>query len=247
MINKKQGNGAGMNLGSKRMLKGLLSVCVAVLLSSPLPVVTAANVVLEPLTLQQGSLISAKIPQFDSGLAPTPMARLNEQLRHVVLKRLHDFETVSYQTRLAPQLPTGIKASLIFMADYEVFRNDADFVSLTQQVYQYTGGAHGMTWQIGHTIDLATGRQLMLADLFLPEANYTERLSQFVRTEGAARQLPMWDFKGVNRQSSFYLSTDSIVLFFQQYEVAPYSAGIIKMQIPYRQVADILRPELRLW
>ena len=236
-----------MNLGSKRMLKGLLSVCVAALLSSPLPVATAANVVIESLNMQQGSLISAKIPQFDSGLAPMPMAGLNEQFRQVVLKRLPEFETVSYQTRLAPQLPTAIKASLIFMADFEVFRNDTDFVSLTQQVYQYTGGAHGMTWQIGHTIELTTGRLLMLADLFLPEANFAERLSQFVRAEGAARQLPMWDFKGVDRQSAFYLSDDGIVLFFQQYEVAPYSAGIIKMQIPYRQVADILRQELRLW
>jgi hypothetical protein len=236
-----------MNIGSKRVVKGLLSVCVAGLLSSPLSVVTAANVVIESLNMQQGSLISAKIPQFDSGLAPTPMARLNEQFRQVVLKRLPDFETVSYQTRLAPQLPTAIKASFTFMADFEVFRNDPDFLSLTQQVYQYTGGAHGMTWQVGHTIDLATGRQLMLADLFLPEANYAERLSQFVRAEGAARQLPMWEFKGVNRQSAFYLSNDGIVLFFQQYEIAPYSAGIIKMQIPYRQVADILRTELRLW
>ncbi len=236
-----------MRLSSKRILKGLVSVCVAASLSSQLPVVTAANVVVESLTLQRGSLISAKIPQLDRGLAPAPMARINEQLRQAVLKRLPDFESVSYQTRLAPQLPAAIKAAFIFMADYEVFRNDTDFVSLTQQVYQYTGGAHGMTWQIGQTIDLSTGRQLMLADLFLPEANYRERLGQFVRTEGAARQLPMWKFKGVHPQSAFYLSDDGIVLFFQQYEVAPYSAGIIKMQIPYRQVADILRPELRLW
>ena len=99
-----------------------------------------------------------------------------------------------------------------------------------------------MTRQTGHTIDRESGRLLNLGDVFVARANYAERLNRFVREEGRVRQLPMWDFKGIGAQSAFYLSDVGVVLFFQQYEIAPYSAGIIQMQFPYELLADILQP-----
>lgn len=101
-----------------------------------------------------------------------------------------------------------------------------------------------MTWQTGHTIDLVSAQRLLLPDLFRTGSNYAERLNRFVREQGAAKNLPMWEYKGIGTDSAFYLNDDGIVLFFQPYEVAPYSEGIVRMMIPYRLVADILRPEI---
>ena len=134
-----------------------------------------------------------------------------------------------------------------FAAEYEVFRSDANIISLIQRVYQFTGGAHGMTIQTGHTIDRTSGRQLTLADLFVTGANYAERMNRFVLEEGRTRKLAMWDFKGIGEKAAFYLSDTGIVLFFQQYEIAPYSAGIVQMQIPYELMKDILQPGLAHW
>ena len=203
----------------------------------------AAPALIVPMQVQQGSLVSLKIPQFDSGMSGAAMAMFNEQYRQEIFRRLHEFEAVAYETRLTPKLPAAVKSAMKFMADYEVFRSDARLVSLTQKVYQFTGGAHGMSWQIGHTIDLETARRIELPDLFAYGAPFAERLTRLVREEGAARNLPMWNFKGIGDNAAFYLHEDAIVLFFQPYEVAPYSEGIVSMRIPVSMLEDILRPE----
>ena len=215
-----------------------------VLLTSGLQAAEASPVVIVPMQLQQGSLVSVRIPQFDGGMPGEAMAMFNERYRQVVLQRLREFEPIAYETRLMPQLPAAVKNALMFMAEYEVFRSDATIVSLTQKVYQFSGGAHGMTWQTGHTIDIVNAKQLLLPELFAAGSDYAERLNRFVREQGAARNLPMWEFKGVGVKSAFYLNEDGVVLFFQPYEVAPYSEGVVHMLIPYRLLADILRPEI---
>ena len=211
-------------------------------LAHAVPVLAAEPAQIVPMQLQQGKLISAQIPQINRGLPPELMSQCNEVFRQVVLQQLQTFETVAYKTRLIDSMPESVKAGLTFMAEYEVFRADSQIISLIQRVYQYTGGAHGMTRQTGHTIDRASGRRLNLGDLFVPGASFAERMNHFVREEGRVRQLPMWDFKGIGAQSAFYLSDAGVVLFFQQYEIAPYSAGIIQMQVPYEILADILQP-----
>ena len=223
---------------------GLLILCMVLTMINAVPVFAATPVQIVPMQLQQGTLISVQIPQIDSGLPPELMSHYNEVFRQVVLQPLKTFETSAYKTRLIDSMPEAVKAGLTLRAEYEVFRSDAKFISLIQRFYQFTGGAHGMTLQIGHTIDRTSGRQLNLVDLFLNGANYAERMNQFVLEEGRARKLPMWDFKGIGEKSAFYLSDTGIVLFFQQYEIAPYSAGIIQMQIPYELMLDILQPGL---
>ena len=192
----------------------------------------AETVEISTLQIQQGTLVSTKIPQFSSGLAPELLSLHNEKFRQLVFGDLAEFELIVFKTRLAPHLPESIKTGLTLMAEYEVFRNDQQVISLVQRVYQYTGGAHGMTLQTAYTIDLVTGRNQILADLFVPGSDYAERLSRIVRKVGVDRKLPLWDFKGIGTHSTFFLSDEGLVLFFQPYEIAPYSEGIVKILVP---------------
>lgn len=222
----------------------ILILCMSLVLTHAGLALAVPHAQVVPMQLQQGEFISVQIPQLDSGFSPEVMSQLNELFRQSVLQRLQSFESIAYQTRTVDSMPESIRASLTFRAEYEVFRSDAQIISLIQRVYQYTGGAHGMTIQTGHTIDRTSGRQLTLANLFVTGANYAERINRFVIEEGRARKLPMWDFKGIGEKAAFYLSDTGIVLFFQQYEIAPYSAGIVQMQIPYELMKDILQPGL---
>ena len=222
----------------------LIMLGFVLLTGGRLQTVEASQVAIVPMQLQQGSLISLKIPQFDAGMSSESMAMFNEQFRQTVMQPLRNFESVAYETRLAPQLPAAVKNAMTFTADYEVFRSDERIASITQIIYQFTGGAHGMSLLIGYTIDLMNERRMQLPHLFAAGTNYAERLNRFIREEGAKRKLPMWGFKGIDDESAFYLNDKGIVLFFQQYEIAPYSEGIIRMLIPYSRVADILRPEI---
>ena len=204
----------------------------------------AASVTVSSLKIEQGDYLGATIPQFESGMEPRLLSKFNETYRNVVLQAFGKFETVALRMRADSQIPDHMKNSMTFRAGYEMFRNDDRFVSVTQKTYQYTGGAHGMSWMSASTIDLQTGSEYELVDLFVSGADYASRLNEVVRREGRIRKLPLWGFKGVGADSGFYLTNDGVVLFFQLYEIAPYSEGFVKMLIPYQEIADILRAEV---
>ena len=200
----------------------------------------AAAARVEPLQLTCGKWMSASIPQLQNDLPPERLSALNEMLRQVVLTAYGQFEQAALETRADSRLPEHLKNALTFRANYEIFRNDRQFVSVGQLVYQFTGGAHGMSFLTASTVSVSSGRTISLADLFLPGSNYRERLDGTVRRVGAARGLPLWGYNGVKETANYYLTDKGLVLFFQPYEIAPYSEGIVRIMAPYQELADIL-------
>lgn len=205
----------------------------------PVPIVEAV-VTVETMHITQGTRVQATVPQLQNGLHSKILSDVNELFRNAVLTAYRRFEQAALETRTDPHLPEHMKDALTFRADYEIYRNDSQFLSLGQTAYQYTGGAHGMSFLTAFTIQLPAGRLCKLADLFVAGTNYRDRLTAIVRREGASRGLPLWDFRGVTEASGFYLTDDGLVLFFQPYEIAPYSEGIVKISVRYRELADIL-------
>lgn len=221
----------------KRFVKAF--VWILALLFLPVHSATAATTV-EPLQLTCGKWLSATIPQLQNDLTPKQLSLLNAKLRQVVLTAYEQFEQTALETRADSKMPEHLKNALTFRANYEVFRNDQQFVSVGQLVYQFTGGAHGMSSLTATTFRISSGRAISLADLFLPGSNYRERLEGTVRRVGTARGLPLWGFNGVKENANYYLTDQGLVLFFQPYEIAPYSEGIVKILVRYQEVADLL-------
>lgn len=199
-----------------------------------------AAVRVEPLQLTCGQWMLATIPQLQNDLPPKQLSALNAMLRQVVLTAYGQFEQAALETRADSRMPEHLKNALTFRANYEIFRNDRQFVSVGQLVYQFTGGAHGMSSLTATTVRISSGRAISLADLFLPGSDYRERLDVAVRRVGTARGLPLWGFNGIKETANFYLTDKGVVLFFQPYEIAPYSEGIVKIMAPYQELADIL-------
>jgi hypothetical protein len=117
-------------------------------------------------------------------------------------------------------------------------------ISLYFDAYQFTGGAHGGTVRTSDTWNLKEGDRMRLADFF-PEgfpyrAYIFEQIDAQIAQEtqsGAndffedARELVRQTFN----EESFYLTDDGIVIYFQQYDIAPYSSGIVEFLIPYQE------------
>ncbi len=228
-----------VSLLSRRVvtISGFIFLLAVLVVSLP---IAEAAVVVEKMHITQGTRVEATVPQLQDGPHPRILSHANELFRNVVLTAYRRFEQAALETRADPHLPEHMRDALTFRADYEIFRNDLQFLSLGQTVYQYTGGAHGMSFLTAFTIQLPAGRVCKLADLFVAGTNYRDRLTAIVRREGASRGLPLWDFQGVKEDAGFYLTDDGLVLFFQPYEIAPYSEGIVKMLVRYRDLADVL-------
>ncbi len=133
--------------------------------------------------------------------------------------------------------------------DYRVAYNQNGFLSLVFQDYQYAGGAHGTTVQTSFTIPLKTGQPMALKDLFTTGADYQAIVNNGVKTQLNERDLTaalFEPFSGIGENRSFYLSNDGVVVYFQQYEILPYVAGIQEFTTSYTSIEGLLKEQILL-
>ena len=117
-------------------------------------------------------------------------------------------------------------------------------LSLYFDRYEYTGGAHGLTIRSSDTWNVASSSPIRLASLFpfVDEVdeyvidNIVEQIDQLVMTESEV--FPYFeDYETLVKENynpnNFYLSHKGIIIYFQQYAIAPYSTGIPEFLISY--------------
>jgi hypothetical protein len=145
-------------------------------------------------------------------------------------------------------------------SDYRVTCNRNGLLSITCEFYEYTGGAHGMTFRNSYNIDLSTGRQLALKDLFKEDTDYKEIINREIERQIAADPDKFftgeeWGFKTISDNQAFYLedagtaedgvspagNVPGLVVYFDLYEIAPYAAGFPEFKIPWNLFGDTVQ------
>lgn len=136
---------------------------------------------------------------------------------------------------------------------YNVRRSNDLLIVQKSGYYFMQGAAHGMPIEETYHIDLYTGKIYSLKDLFKPNSNYVEKLTNIVKkqmgksqNEGTKTYL-LDDFKSIREDQNFVLFKDYIQLYFYPYEVASYAEGFAKFSIPYEEINDILDTDSDFW
>lgn len=125
---------------------------------------------------------------------------------------------------------------------YIIRTNRNGILSISIEIYWFSGGAHGMTVLQSVTFDVNTGRIYRLKDLFEENADYVKRLSDIVKRQIAERNIPVIeDFTSIDADQDFYIEGKTLVIYFQLYELAPYAYGFPSFPIPTREISDIIR------
>lgn len=118
---------------------------------------------------------------------------------------------------------------------YQYYATD-DILSLYVDYYSFTGGAHGMTERKAYNFDFKTGEELELSYFFAPEGNYPEMINEIVQAEINRNPEIYFEgeggFQGIKEDQGFYVENDNLIVFFLQYEIAPYAAGIRTFAVP---------------
>ncbi|WP_313756049.1 DUF3298 and DUF4163 domain-containing protein [Tissierella sp.] len=124
---------------------------------------------------------------------------------------------------------------------WELKNNDKGILSLTLINYAFSGGAHGLTIVKGLTFDIKNGRLYELKDLFKPGVNYVKVLSEEIEEQIEDRNIQtLEEFKSIKPDQDFYIADLSLTIFFQEYEIAPYSYGILYFPISIYEIQDII-------
>lgn len=121
-----------------------------------------------------------------------------------------------------------------FYMTYKITWNKGCITSLYIDEYTYLGGAHGSTIRTSDTWDFSVGRRLYLKDLYPKEHMLKDKVQktiegQIIEQLKTSPQSYFDDYAKLVAKTlnlnSFYLTQDGVVLYFQQYDIAPYAAG----------------------
>lgn len=121
---------------------------------------------------------------------------------------------------------------------YQIPFNQDGFLSLVTECYQYTGGAHGMTFKTAYNLDLNRDRLLSLRDFFPERDNYVADIKTEIKAAIAADPDTYFPeavetVDGWAGEFPFHLEEDNVVIFFHPYDLACYAAGFREFKIPY--------------
>ncbi len=137
-----------------------------------------------------------------------------------------------------------------------IARHDERVVSLIVLSSLYSGGTHPNSAQVAYNLDMENQRILRLEDI-IAESGAGE-LAKLVLEKVDEKFAPIDGGNGLfddyaatietsmtygNMTAYWYLNDVGLVVFYNQYELGPYAAGIIKAELPYDELDGILNPE----
>src|SRR6266540_1754520 len=231
----------------------ILLIMLACNALAPVPTITPSLVppTATPIILisKQVTLISApfneisQTPQLTGSQDPRLMA-FNQRLNELVTKEV-DIWRQSFLQNTAPTVNNGSTLDVTYallsqIGDIWSFKFDSSFYS--------DGAAHPGLNSFTLNYDLGQGRELALADLFLPNTNYLEEISKYCIAElskqpffdsssSSGAQPPLENYRNWN------ITPDGLMITFDEYQVAPYAAGPQKVVVPYSALQALINPQ----
>lgn len=128
----------------------------------------------------------------------------------------------------------------LYIRTLQYVNKSGGYASLLLDCSNYTGGAHGMNWYQAYNINLKDGTLLTADQLFEDPQKGTAQLRQIVLDKIA--EAPEDYFPSANEYVDgletfqFFLTEGKLTLWFNPYELAPYAAGLITIQVPFEEL-----------
>lgn len=193
--------------------------------------------------------LNIKYPIVNIYNNPRAERRINNQIRMHVNNYLRYVSTTLYNQAINTYMDS-LENNFPFHSyeaymEYTITYNDNCFLSLYTDIYEYTGGAHGNTIRTSNTWELCTGENIYLYYFFKPYTDYHHIITQEIiaQAEENLEKNPgiyFDDYKDLIitnfNPNSFYMSHNGITIYYQQYDIAPYSTGIVEFTIPYVKI-----------
>lgn len=122
---------------------------------------------------------------------------------------------------------------------YTITYNKEPIISLYQDEYIFSGGAHGNTVRTSQNWDLKYNDQFSLSDIYYDNPNYILFILREINRQIVenGKELYFADYCSLVLDTfninQFYITPNYVVVYFGQYDIAPYSTGIPEFKIIY--------------
>lgn len=186
--------------------------------------------------------IKVQIPQL-TGSDDARVAAFNQRMTALVTTEVD----VWRKSFLENTFPTVANGSLLEVSP-TLISQPGDLWSFKFDFHFYSdGAAHPGTYSITLNYDLDQGKELALADLFLPNSNYLEAIADYCKSELSKQpffDVPFSDGANpiVENYRNWNITSDGLMITFDEYQVAPYAAGPQVVQVPLDAIRPVLDP-----
>jgi hypothetical protein len=152
-----------------------------------------------------------------------------------------------------PDDEEGIEAVYSQIEKSDVVMNENGFLTIEHHTWSYEGGAHG-NYANGYTsFDLETGEELTLTDLVKP--GYEQRwaalgaaeikANMHVKPDAPLTEAGLFEDK-LEITDNWYLTPGGIGFCYNPYEIASYAQGAVFFVLPWKSIAQDLKPGTRV-
>jgi len=151
------------------------------------------------------------------------------------IKGAIEASVASLKAEPANPSPNNIKNE--FVSTFDSIYDGKDYASVRLILYQYTGGAHGISVAAGVTYDRAKGEMLSLDDVLLLTGKTLPEISDIAKQQlteklGENGVWPEGAAPSPENFAAFTVNEEAVTFTFQQYQVAPYSSGMPQVIVP---------------
>ncbi|MBW7476896.1 DUF4163 domain-containing protein [Paenibacillus oenotherae] len=182
--------------------------------------------------------VTVQYPQLEGFADKAVQDKINEVLKAEAEEYFQsgqelmvDYE--GYAAEMGDEIPP-----MAFDVSYSVTYNEKNRLSLQYNIYEYSGGAHGMYDYQPHNFNLETGEEITLKEAALGNENYIGIINEAVKKGIKEQDLYLLSpFETIAPDQRFFIRGDSIVVFFGLYEYTPYAAGMPEFSIPFSRFA----------
>ena len=139
----------------------------------------------------------------------------------------------------------------LYNTTYSPMRMDQGVLSLFGSRVTYSGASHPERLNMSASYDLVTGDVLTLGRIMSSKAT-TEDFCELVlaRLDKIKNDKYLYDgyeetvkqrfSRDESQDQDWYFSTKGLCFYFVPYEIAPYSSGVITVELPYSELAGLL-------
>lgn len=143
---------------------------------------------------------------------------------------------------------TTVHSAWYKQSNSKVILNTPLFLTLQTTMQEYTGGAHGNHLTLFTVLDLESLKSLKLEDLVT-----TGKLKELtlLAERDFRKQENLSDSSKLSKDfffedgifalnDNFGLTKDRLIIYYNEYEIKPYSEGITTIELPYKDILSIL-------
>jgi len=176
---------------------------------------------------------------------------LNQKIENLINNNIADFKKNSIDNFNAinatmPESEAKIKkpyAPFDYYVNYEISQLNKNYISLVINIYYFSGGAHGVDLVYAFNYDIKNQKEITIQDILNNSQDNLNKLSN-IAYNAVIEKMNTFDVGYIddmiksgteanydNFQNFNLIDNGSLIIYFQKYQVAPGSVGLVNIAI----------------